>query len=141
MRDETYAFLNRPKVAETELRHLQLKWLTVHSAMVPGGIRYDLPRVQTSPEDRLLALAAEADELERLIATKTRALNALTRETIETVRRITDQHEARVIVLHYIDGMAYGEIAERLKRSERWVYDHRETGLSKLDEAFEGVTV
>ena len=63
----TYDYLMRIRKTEYAIKRKQLRCKELRSCLLPGGIRYDLDKVQTSPRDKLPEIMAKVDELENLL--------------------------------------------------------------------------
>ena len=90
--------------------------------MVPGAIRYDTPRVQSSPSDRMSEIMGEVDELDQEIEDLRELLRQRRQEVADLSRRELDEQACRVIILRYIDGLQWRDVAAAVHKSERTVF-------------------
>ena len=65
MTDDVLTFLKGIRKKRRELRIIQDRIGQLRMSLYPSGIRYDIDRVQTSPTDRMVEVAAQLDEIER----------------------------------------------------------------------------
>lgn len=96
------------------------------------AIRYDIDKVQTSPEDRLSEIVAGIVENEKKLVVRIHELQEKENEIREILLCLREEHE-RVLVLHYIDGLLWDAVAEKLSYNERYIYELRDKALDELD--------
>ena len=93
-----------------------------------------MDRVQTSSRtDTAELIANVVDAEERLAQRRAYALKLLM-EIEETIGKVEDATERRLLHLRYIQGRKWEEIAEDLDRTERWVYRLHGRGLKAVFE-------
>ena len=90
--------------------------------MVPGAIRYDTPRVQSSPSDRMSEIMGEVDEIDQEIEDLREQLRQKRQEVADMSRRELDEQACRVIILRYIDGLQWRDVAAAVHKSERTAF-------------------
>jgi len=94
-------FLKGIREKRFELNTLKEKRDEIYYSLMPSGIRYDLDKVQTSPEDRMSATAGDIYEiqqkLDEMIASLTHDLNLAT----ELVNRMQGSKHRQLILLRY----------------------------------------
>lgn len=122
MTDRVYEFLNAPKETARKIKAKKMIRAEKLMGATGGAIRYDLPRVQTSPQDRMCQLFAEVDELDTQIA----ELKALRQEQKRQIQDAADRLEndlaGRVVVLHYVDDLRWSDVARAVHKSESTVF-------------------
>ena len=99
MTDKVYEFLNGPKFTAEQIQAKKRKRTERLLAMVPGAIRYDTPRVQSSPSDRMSEIMGEVDELDQEIEDLRELLRLKRQEVADLSRRELDEQACRVIIL------------------------------------------
>ena len=141
MRDKLYAILIAPEETTKEIRRLMERMDTLAWSMIPGAIRYDTVRVQTSPQDRMAETMGDIDEAQRTL----QELDKRRRMEEETIRELCmrcidlDERERYVILKRYLhrnkwqaifDGMAllFGE-----ELTDRRIFQIHSDALDKLD--------
>ena len=129
MTDKVYDFLTAPQVTAAEIKANRRARAERLSAAIPGAIRYDVPRVQSSPSDRMSAAIADVDELDREIADLKDRMKNERRAIVDAADQFLDYQERRVIILRYIDRASWSCIASVLHRSKSTIHRiHRSAG-------------
>lgn len=139
MRDKLYEILTAPTQTTNEIRWLMERMVTLAWSMIPGAIRYDTVRVQTSPQDRMAETMGDIDEAQR----KLQELDQRRRREQETIRELcmgcqdlTDQ-ERYVILKRYLYREKWDSIAYWMELTDRRIFQIHSSALDKL-EAFLG---
>ena len=122
MTDKVYEFLNGPKFTAEKKKKKKRKRTERLLAMVPGAIRDDTPRVQSSPSDRMSEIMGEVDELDQEIEDLRELLRLKRQEVADLSRRELDEQACRVIILRYIDGLQWRDVAAAVHKSESTVF-------------------
>lgn len=65
---EAYVFLGQVRGCDNKIRRLERTIESLRSTLLPGAIRYDKDRVDTSPQDNMTEIYAKIDEYERQLA-------------------------------------------------------------------------
>ena len=82
-------------------------------SLLPRGIRYDTDKVQTSPSDQMLEVAAKLDALERKMQTKLVKLNNDMVKAMTIVQAMPTPEYRQLLTLRYLTGrMSWDQIAE-----------------------------
>lgn len=94
----------------------------LRNSLLPAGIRYDVDKVQTSPEDSILRVEARIDEIERdvqlLIVERAEALA----DVAQTIEGLDDELVRQVTHCRFVKGMQVSAISSVLYCAERTVY-------------------
>lgn len=122
MTDKVYEFLTAPGRTAEDIRAKRRIRAEKLSGMVPGAIRYDVPRVQTSPADRMSQAAAEVDALEREIAELRERLRGQRRAVVYAAAKLESPEAAEVLVRRYIDGLRWKDVARAMHKSQSAVF-------------------
>lgn len=122
MTDKVYEFLNGPRFTAEQLQAKKRKRTERLLAMVPGAIRYDTPRVQSSPSDRMSEIMGEVDEIDQEIEDLREQLRQKRQEVADMSRRELDEQACRVIILRYIDGLQWRDVAAAVHKSESTIF-------------------
>lgn len=140
MRDELYAILTAPRDTDQEIRDLTDRMYELMWSTVPGAIRYDVPRVQTSPQDRMASVSAEVDEMQRKLVELCRRKRREEDTIRELIRRCVDLDvkERQVLRGRYLHRQSWEQIAAELASTDRWAYAIHKSAADKL-EAFLGL--
>lgn len=135
MRDELYSILTAPRETAKEIRELTDRIYELTWSTVPGAIRYDVPRVQTSPEDRMADTFGAIDEAQRRLVWLCRRK----RKEEETVRRFVMacadllSDERRVLRARYLQQEPWQRIADRIGVTDRRIYQIHREACAKLE--------
>jgi hypothetical protein len=72
-------------------------------SLLPGAIRYDKDKVQTSPDDQMSAVMEKVDDYERKL--KHRLLSLLDKQSqaSELIMELDDSLQRQVLQLYYLD--------------------------------------
>lgn len=131
---ETVNYLMRVRSFELTIWKLCLQHDELQSCLLPAGIRYDKDVVQTSPEDKLSAIAAAVIELEELIQQLRHQKAKLILEITAAIDRLPDSRERTILVAFYIGRKSIKDIAEIITYSESHTYQLRRQGVRHLAE-------
>ena len=107
----TYDYLMRIRKTEYAIKRKQLRCKELRSCLLPGGIRYDLDKVQTSPRDKLPEIMAKVDELERQIENLMQEKAMLIIEIGEAIEQLPDDNEKTVLTEFYIGRVSMEKVA------------------------------
>lgn len=131
------AYLRKIREEQRELRTLERMLREARLQIFPPGIRYDLPKVQTSPKDSM-ASAAEICVLEKEIEIQVRALDARKAEAAAMIAVVDDSLCRQVLELYYLtlrkNGrlMRWCDVADEMGYSEDWVKHTHGKALNEL---------
>lgn len=131
---ETVNYLMRVRSFELTIWKLCLQHDELQSCLLPAGIRYDKDVVQTSPEDKLSAIAAAVIELEERIQELRHQKAKLILEITAAIDRLPDSRERTILVAFYIGRKSIKDIAEIITYSESHTYQLRRQGVRHLAE-------
>lgn len=135
MRDKLYGILIAPTETTKEIRDLMERMDTLAWSMIPGAIRYDAVRVQTSPQDRMAETMGDIDEAQR----KLRQLDQRRREEQERIRELCvqcldlDDQERYVIIKRYLYRDKWESIAYWMQLTGRRIFQIHRSACNKLE--------
>lgn len=141
MRDKLYLILAAPTETTKEIRRLMEQMDTLAWSMIPGAIRYDTVRVQTSPQDRMAETMGDIDEAQR----KLQELDKRRRREQETIRELCmrcidlDERERYVILKRYLHRNKWQDIFDGMallfeeELTDRRIFQIHSSALDKLD--------
>ena len=128
-------YMEQIRNVRREIRLLEEQILrdTVYASNVKA-IRYDVDRVQTSPEgDRMADIISGIVGAEEKLYKKIEYLMKQEDEARMYLLRLQEEQE-RVIVLHYFNDLKWDDVAEQTGYSLSRVYEIKNEGLNKLSE-------
>lgn len=140
MRDELATILYAPTQTTKEIRALMEQMDTWAWSMVPGAIRYDTVKVQTSPVDRMAETVGSIDEAQR----KLMRLDRRRREEQERIRELCvscedlDDQERYVILKRYLYREKWETIAGWMDLTDRRIFQIHGSALDKLEAFLSG---
>lgn len=95
-------FFKRIRSERADIETLQLRIKGLQLSLLPSGIRYDSDRVQTSPSDKMIEVAAKVDALERQMQKKLTSLNADMVKAISIVQAMPTPEYRQLLTLRYL---------------------------------------
>lgn len=126
-------YMERIRNVRREIRLLQEQILrdTVYASNVKA-IRYDVDRVQTSPEgDRMADIISGIVGNEDKLYKKVKDLMKQEDDSRKYLLQLREEQE-RVLVLHYFNDLKWDDVAEQTGYSLSRVYEIKNEGLNKL---------
>ena len=131
---ETLAYINRVRVLERQILRKVLQRDELQSCLLPRAIRYDLDKVQSSPEDVLPEIAAAVLDLEREIEQLRKEKGRLISEISHAIDLLDDDTEKLVLTAYYICRRPIRRIADDIHYSRSQTYNYFRAGLQHLSE-------
>lgn len=132
---KTALYLSQYQVAQAEVKDIERRIERVRSKMMGvKGISYeggDMPKAHNVERDLSDYIVRIDDLLRDWQAAQVRALE-LMREVSETINAIDHNQARRVLMLHFVDGYKYEDIAGMIPCDIRTVYRYRAIGLRKV---------
>ena len=139
MEQATYEFiLNKPRWMRAKASILAEQIATLQSCLLPSAIRYDLDKVQSSPDDQTSAIFAKIDELERERKALVDGLADHYDEMRETfIKALTHSEYYECLCLRYISDFTQEETAEKMHTTDRNVRRYQAIGIKELERYFQ----
>ena len=132
---ESALYLSRYQIARAEVVDIEKRIERVRSEMMGvKGISYeggDMPKAQFRTGD-LSDYIARIDDLIKDWETAQVGAVELMREISETINAIDHNQARRVLMLHFVDGYSYEDIATMIPCDVRTVFRYRAIGLRKV---------
>jgi DNA-directed RNA polymerase specialized sigma24 family protein len=132
---ESAIYLSRYQIARAEVRDIEKRIERVRSEMMGvKGISYeggDMPKAQFRTGDLSDYIARIDDLIYDWQNARVRAIE-LMREISETINAIDHNQARRVLMLHFVDGYSYEDIADMIPCDVRTVFRYRAIGLRKV---------
>lgn len=130
--DEVYDFLMGPYHKRLEIQRKESLIAELRSCLLPGAIRYDADKVQSSPSDQLSEVMAKIDEMERQVETLKVERSALIVEVNNMIEKLENGIERSVLTEWYINRTKPSRIASKIGYSERRMYHYKKEGVLHL---------
>ena len=135
--NETYDFLMQIRRKEIIIRRKETQRDELRACLLPGAIRYDRDRVQSTPTDKMADVIARVDELDREIEQLRREKALLILRISDAIEQLPDEYEKTVLTMFYIGREAMTEVAKAINYSARRAYYFRKQGVIHLGELLE----
>ena len=128
-------YLKQIKREQIEICRLQEQIDTAEASLLPKAIRYDLDKVQTSPEDPMYSVLAEVDEYKQEMLKRVHRLTLRRRKAIRMLDQLKDSRQRQVLFLYYLDPglLTMEQVAEKMIYSEREAWRKHDTAIAKLE--------
>lgn len=131
-----YIFLTSVRKIEAEIQKLTIRHDELQTCLLPGAIRYDGDRVQTSPDDKMGKIAAEVVDLDRQVQELRRRKAEQVREIEDAIRMLENDDEQMVLMGYYIGRLPMARVADLIHQSTRSAYYIRRRAVQHLAEKF-----
>lgn len=132
---ETALYLSQYQVARAEVGDIEKRIERTRSEMMGvKGISYeggDMPKAYNVERDLSDYIVRIDDLLRDWQAAQVRAIE-LMREISEAINAIDHNQARRVLMLHFVDGYNYEDIADMIPCDVRTIYRYRAIGLRKV---------
>lgn len=94
----------------------------------------DMPHSDSPDQQKNLMLLAEIDEMEREINEAEATAKGTRLEVGMTVCRLSDPIIQKVLLLHYLEGKSWRDVADEIRYSPAQTYWFRDAGYAELEE-------
>lgn len=132
--DETYDFLMQIRRKGIIIRRKETQRDELRACLLPGAIRYDRDRVQSTPTDKMADVIARVDELDREIERlKLEKAQAII-EISDVIEKLDNDKEKAVLTAFYIKAASMEAVAGIVCYSVRHTYLLRKQGVEHLKE-------
>ena len=132
--NETYDFLMQIRRKEIIIRRKETQRDELRACLLPGAVRYDRDKVQSTPTDKMSDVMARVDELDREIEQLRREKATLVIEISDAIEKLEDDNEKTVLTEFYIARAPLTQAADAINYSVRRAYDFRKRGVIHLGE-------
>lgn len=128
-------YLCRVREAERHVAWLRQRVENMRMLLTDTSVHLtDMPHSDSPDMQKHETLHAEIDELEREIAEAEKAKEDIRIEVGRTVCRLSDPIIQRVLILHYLDGKRWKDVAVAIKYSVPRTHQFRDMGMKELDQ-------
>ena len=125
--------ISRVRAIDDRIWCLTIKRDALQSCLLPGAVRYDVDKVQSSPKDKLADIAADVVDIDRTIAELRKEKADAIAQASERIDKLEDSREKAVLTAFYIGHKSVKEIALKLDYSTQHIYRLKKTGLQKVE--------
>ena len=132
MNKEVYTFLNSARTLHWQWLRLKAKHDELEYALLPGAIRYDKDKVQSSPDDQMSKIVSEIFDLEaEMRRIQIRKLNQINK--IDKAISSIDSDESRTaLTMRYINRIPVPTIAHEMGYAESTIYKFMDQGGEQI---------
>lgn len=141
MNQEAHDILNAVRVIDLQILRLMSKKKMLESCLYPSGIRYDLDKVQGSPENQLEKLTGEIFEVERKIRELYSSKLDKAAEIEALINQVESEEFRTILMLRYIGHMSINKIAESMSYSPDWVYKKHRKAVDEVGKIMKARTM
>lgn len=141
MNQESHDILNAVRIIDLQILRLMSKKKMLESCLYPSGIRYDLEKVQGSPENQLEKLTGEIFEVERKIRDLYSAKLDKAAEIEALINQVESEEYRTILMLRYIGHMSINKIAESMSYSPDWVYKKHRKAVDEVGKIMKARTM
>lgn len=132
--NETYDFLMQIRRKEIIIRRKEMQRDELRACLLPGAIRYDRDKVQSTPTDKMADIIVRVDELDREIERlKLEKAQAII-EISDVIEKLGNDKEKAVLTAFYIKAASMEAVAGIVCYSVRHTYLLRKQGVEHLKE-------
>ena len=131
--NEGYRWLSRPRAIDSKIRRLESKIEELRTCLEPNAIRYDVDKVNSSPDDMTSKIFAEIDEAERMCHELRLQKANIIFEITNGIENIHNESAKDVLNGFYIAKKRMPDIAEELNYELSWCYRLRRIGIEELE--------
>lgn len=135
MNRQAYEFLNSVRVLHWQYLRLKAKHDELESCLLPGAIRYDKDKVQTSPGDSMSKIIAEIADLEKEMTAIQQRKSQQIEKIDKALNSLESEEERTALTMRYINRVSVSEIAEAMGYSEQRIYQFMNRGGAQIVKA------
>lgn len=107
---------------DSVIRRKKMQLEALKGSLLPSAIRYDIDKVQTSPDDAVSRTFARIDALEREIAKLEAKRPQLLAEVIDAIEEIEDDTAKELFTAFFVKRERMETITKRMGYSWQWGY-------------------
>lgn len=129
---QTYEFLLQIRRIEPRIQQTIVQYESLKSTLLPSGIRYDLDKIQTTPEDRTSIIFSKLEELATLISELQVKREQAAVDITDAILKLENHEEQAVLMGYYIGKKRVEDIADEISCSDRTAYYLKRKGVAHL---------
>jgi len=128
-------YLQRIRSERLEIQQFEERIEEQRYSLLPSGIRYDVDKVQTSPDDPMMRVYAEIDKLERKIKEHLERLTTRYNIAMSNILLLDKSEYRQVLALYYLgqERLTWEMVAERMSFSEQRIYQLHNEAIAELE--------
>lgn len=127
--------LYRIRNVQKEINELKQRIDEEYYSLLPQAIRYDLDKVQTSPQDRMPDVMGQIDEHTRIMYDRLSHLLVRKQWAEHLINKLEDTRQRQVLDLYFlsVERMTMKKIADKMRYSEQQTFRYYSEGLKNLE--------
>ncbi|MBQ1294661.1 MAG: hypothetical protein IIY21_11520 [Clostridiales bacterium] len=128
-------YLQRIRSERLEIQQFEERIEEQRYSLLPSGIRYDVDKVQTSPDDPMMRVYAEIDKLERKIKEHLERLTTRYNIAMSNILLLDKSEHRQVLALYYLgqERLTWAMVAEKMAYSEQHIYELHNDAIAELE--------
>lgn len=136
---ETKEFLRSIRREQIEIAHLKQMIIEEEAELYPHGIRYDLDKVQVSPDEKFSKLCAKIAEYQMELGQSIAILTTKKLRAERMIRELENENEREVMRWYYLttdngDLLSWRGVAIRMNYNERHIKRLHGCALTHMSE-------
>ena len=139
MNREVYAFMNGARVLHLRWLKLRAKRDELEFCLLPGAIRYDVDKVQSSPADGTNQIVIEILELERQMAEIQQRKYIQIEKIDAAISELDSDEERTALTMRFINRAPVTEIAAAMGYAEPTIYKFINRGADKIQKSIRNI--
>ena len=137
MNNEVYTFLTQVRRTELKIAQKIAKREQLECCLLPGALRYDTAKVQTSASDKMPDVMAEVADLDADIEALKRRAAEQTNEICDAIDILDSEESKTVLMMYYIQRMQVEEIAHAIGYAPSTIYKIRQLSCVSIEKILE----
>ena len=127
-------YLGRVRQADRRVEWLRERAANMRMLLTDTSVHYsDMPHSDSPDLQKDQTIQAEIDELEREISAAEVSANATRQEVGSTLARMEDPVLQRTLILYFLKGKRWTEVADKIGFSIAQTFRYRDAGLAELE--------
>ena len=132
--NEVYAFFGKPRLHDNKIKRLESTIEGLRDCLLPGGMRYDTDRVQTSPSDKTTEIMCRIIELESELEEERQKKANAVMEIDKALMKMPEGPYKQLLAEYYIGRIDIYKIADGMGVSVRHCYRLRKKAVETFCE-------
>jgi len=130
------SFLYSVRDGQKEIEELNDRIYETEMSLLPGGIRYDKDKIQTSPSDKMPDMVAKIEEYRNTLIGKVQELYEKKAQAKEIINTLEDSRERQVLDIYFLSPkrQRIEDVAHIINYSEPRTYQFYLSALKHLED-------
>ena len=131
--------LRKIRAERLEIEQLSEQIEELKYFLLPSGIQYDKIKVQTSPDDMMLRIAAEIDTYERQIRQHLEKMISRQNTAIKYIGMLERSEYRQVLILYYMTSPrpTWTQVANTMSLSDQRIYQLHNDAMTELEKIWQ----